>query len=138
MNSSLTLHCALHFSRQGRGGPKQLCPGHDAQSAPAIVRVARLARLMALALRFDKLVRTGEIADYAQLARLGQVTRARISQIMNLLHLAPDIQEEILFLNRPEVGRDPFHLAPLQAIAAKADWPSQRRRWRHLRRQAGV
>jgi len=44
-------------------------------------------------LRFETLIRSGEVRDYAALARLGHVSRARISQIMNLLHLAPDIQE---------------------------------------------
>ena len=57
---------------------------------------------MALVIRFYQLV-----ADFAELARLGHVTRARIAQIMNLLHLAPDIQEAILFLPRVERGEDP-------------------------------
>jgi hypothetical protein len=55
--------------------------------------VGRIARLMALALRFEELVRTGAVANRAELARLGQVNSAPISQITNLLHLAPDIQE---------------------------------------------
>jgi hypothetical protein len=53
---------------------------------------------MALALRFEGLIRTGQILNYAELARLGHVSRARISQITCLLLLAPDIQEELLFL----------------------------------------
>jgi hypothetical protein len=60
----------------------------------------RISKLMAFAIRFDGLVRSGEVRDYADLARLGYVTRARITQIMNLLNLAPDIQESILFLPR--------------------------------------
>jgi hypothetical protein len=43
------------------------------------------------------LIQQGVVKDYADLARLGQVSRARITQIMNLLNLAPDIQEPILF-----------------------------------------
>jgi hypothetical protein len=53
---------------------------------------------MALALRLHELVRTGQVTNYSTLASLGQVTRARISQIASLLHLAPDLQEAILFL----------------------------------------
>ena len=34
----------------------------------------------------------------AELARLGRVSRARITQIMDLLMLAPEIQEEVLHL----------------------------------------
>jgi hypothetical protein len=61
---------------------------------------------MALALRLDQLVRTGVVADYTTLARLGHVSRARVSQILSLLVLAPDIQEQLLFLPRTQRGRD--------------------------------
>jgi hypothetical protein len=37
------------------------------------------------------MIERGEVRDYADLARLGYVTRARLTQIMNLLLLAPDI-----------------------------------------------
>jgi hypothetical protein len=60
--------------------------------------IPRIARLMALAIRFDGLLRQETVRDYAELARLGKVTRARMTQIMKLLDLAPDIQEQILFL----------------------------------------
>jgi hypothetical protein len=84
---------------------------------------------MALALRFEQLLRSGAVRDYAELARLGQVSRARVTQIMNLLHLAPDLQEEILFLAPVLNGRDPIHLENLQALVALLDWRSQRRQW---------
>jgi hypothetical protein len=88
---------------------------------------------MALALRFEMLLRTGAVANCAEFARLGHVSCARISQILNLLHLAPDIQEELLFLSRPGRGRDPIYLARLQPIAAQFDWTRQRRLWREVR-----
>jgi hypothetical protein len=91
-----------------------------------------VARLMALALRFDELVRTGQVASYSALASLGHVTRARVSQIVSLLHLAPDIQEALLFLPPTQRGRDPIILADLMPIAATFDWRKQRRRWRKL------
>jgi hypothetical protein len=52
--------------------------------------------MKALAIRFERQVRTGMLASYAELAGLGHVTRARVSQIMNLVNLAPDIQEALL------------------------------------------
>jgi len=52
---------------------------------------------MALAIKFQAMVERGEVRDYADLARLGYVTRARLTQIMNLLLLAPDLQEQLLF-----------------------------------------
>jgi hypothetical protein len=80
----------------------------------------------------DELVRTGQVASYSALASLGHVTRARVSQIMNLLHLAPDIQEALLFLPPTQRGRDPILLADVQPIAARIDWRTQRRLWRRL------
>jgi hypothetical protein len=88
---------------------------------------------MALALRFEELVRSGAIRDYAELARFGQVSRARLTQVMNLLHLAPDLQEKILFLPRVQSGRDRIHLDELQALTALLDWQEQRRRWNTMR-----
>ena len=87
---------------------------------------------MALAIRFEGLIRDGVVADYAELAHLGHVTRARMSQIMNLLSLAPDIQEAILFLEPVERGEDPITERDLPLIVAIADWNKQRRMWRYL------
>jgi hypothetical protein len=89
---------------------------------------------MALALRFERLVREGAVRDYAELAALGHVSRARISQVLSLLHLAPDIQEEILFLAPVKRGRDPIYLEPLLPLTAILDWRTQRRRWNELQR----
>jgi len=94
--------------------------------------IPRLSRLMALAIKFDGLVRGGEVRDYADIARLGYVTRARITQIMNLLNLAPDIQEEILFLPRTVKGRDSIRERDLRPIAAVPHWHRQRKMWKKL------
>jgi hypothetical protein len=100
--------------------------------------VPRVSRLLALALRLDELVRTGVIADYATLAELAHVSRARITQITNLLVLAPDIQETLLFLPGTECGRDPIHLRQLQPLAAVLDWGGQRVLWRTLQASKGL
>jgi hypothetical protein len=92
-----------------------------------------VSKLMALATRFDGLLRGGVVTDQAELARLGHVSRARMTQIMNLLHLAPDIPEELLFLPLIERGRDSLLERHLRPIAAVADWRKQRRLWRELR-----
>lgn len=100
--------------------------------APATLpagRIPRVSRLMALAIRFDQFLRDGVVTDQAELARLGHVTRARLTQIMNLLNLAPDIQEQILFLPRTECGRDPITERHLRPIASLLDWRKQRRLW---------
>jgi len=89
---------------------------------------------MALALRYEQLLRTGTVRDYVTLANLEQVSRGRITQIMNLRQLAPDIQEQILFLPRVLQGSDPIHLHQLQPLAATLEWHKQRRMWKALQR----
>jgi hypothetical protein len=79
----------------GAGRPE---PRERPDRKAADLSIPRIARLMALAIRFEGLLRSGTIRDCAELARLGRVTRARVTQIMKLLNLAPDIQEQILFL----------------------------------------
>src|SRR5262249_25865107 len=76
--------------------------------------------------------------DYAELARLGRVSRARISQIANLVLLAPDIQEAVLFLPRTQQGRDPIRLRHLQPIALEPNWQRQRRLWAALLSRTGA
>jgi hypothetical protein len=93
-------------------------------------RVPRVAKLMALAIQFDQLIRDGVVADQAELARRGRVTRARLTQIMNLLNLAPAIQEDVLQL--PSDGRGRRTERELRPIAATSDWRSQRRKWAEL------
>ncbi len=90
----------------------------------------RLARLVALAHKLDGLVRSGAVKDYAELAQLGHVSPARLSQIMLLLHLAPAIQEYILFLS-PGEARFVTELA-LRGIAHEAHWDRQRELFEQL------
>jgi hypothetical protein len=89
-----------------------------------------------LAIRFDALIRAEEVSSYAELARLGRVTPARVSQIMSLLHLAADIQEQVLFLPRVQGSRDPVVLRDLLPIASTVDWKMQRRLFAQLLIQA--
>lgn len=88
----ITIKRKVHF-QQGQRTRKELCRGEGGEnsSAPA-GRVPRISRLMALAIRLDQLIRDGVVTDQAELARLGHVSRARLTQIMNLLYLAPDFK----------------------------------------------
>ena len=131
MSLTMTIEVPVTFHSQGRGRDKEQRSDAASASLPA-GRVPRVARLMALALRIEELVRTGQVASYSTLATLGHVTRARISQIASLLHLAPDIQEALLFLPPTVRGRDPIILADLMPLAAAFDWRKQRRLWRKL------
>jgi hypothetical protein len=128
--ATLTVEGTIHFAR--KGAAKELRVG-PAPTPPEPGRVPRVARLMALAIRFDRFVRDGVVTDYAELARLGHVSRARVTQIMNLLHLAPDIQEAILFLPKVEKGRDPSCCAIFRRLPTLADWKKQRKMWGRFR-----
>ena len=131
MTTGLTVEREVHFSLQGRGR-KEMRQGQEPKVCVPPGRVPRGARLMALAIRYDQLLRDGQIKDYTELARLGHVTRTRVCQVMNLLQLAPDIQEAILYLPLTERGRDPLHLRQLQAMAAVLDWRKQRQMWQEI------
>ena len=105
------------------------------QPQPSAGSTPHLARLMALAIKCLDLVESGEVRDYAELARAGYITRARMSQIMNLANLAPDIQEEILFLPKASPGRFPLTETKLRKIACQPLWDRQRLEWRKLRQE---
>ncbi|MFO7898306.1 MAG: hypothetical protein R6V58_04510 [Planctomycetota bacterium] len=129
----LTVECEVHFKRGG-AGRKRLREGPEPEPPPVEEgQVPRLSRLMALAVRFDRLVEAGHVENYAALARLGHVTRARLTQIMNLRLLAPVIQEEILFLPKVAGQRDAIAERHVRPIAAVPDWGEQRVMWEALK-----
>jgi len=132
MTSPTTITVPVNFTRAAHGRRRLSAGDRPQPPAPPAGRVPRVARLMALAIRFEEQVRTGVLASYSQLAELGHVSRARVSQIVNLVNLAPDVQEALLFQPRTERGRDPIHLRLLQPIASSLDWKKQRRLWQDL------
>jgi hypothetical protein len=98
-------------------------------------RFPRVAQILALALQFQEMIDTGEVRGYADLARLGCVSRERISQIMILTWLAPDIQQEILMLPPTPGGRFPVCEDLLHPIARQPLWDEQRSLWRKLKQE---
>ena len=128
-----TVECKVHF-KNGRCGRKRMRKGEAPVPCPVEPgRIPRISRLMALALRFEGLLKQGAARDYTDLARLGLVSRTRVTQIMNLLHLAPDIQEEILFLPRTMKGREPISERHVRLITSVVDWSKQRRMWQKFK-----
>jgi hypothetical protein len=98
-------------------------------------KLPRVTRLMALAIRFEDLLRAGTVKDFAELSRLGGVTRARISQIMNLLNLAPDIQERLLFLDPVLTWRDEINERGLRVVVEEPYWSRQRELFESITRR---
>jgi hypothetical protein len=131
----LTFTTKVHF-RAGEKGRLQMRRGQTPVPAPVPAgRVPKLSRLMALAIRLGDLLAGAQVRDYAELARLGHVSRARVTQIMNLLNLAPDLQEQILFLPETAGGHDPIKEWQVRPIAAQPAWGKQRRLWKALLRE---
>lgn len=101
-------------------------------AATAEAKIPRVAKMMALAIRFDHLIRSGQVKDQSDVATLGQVSRARLSQIMCLNCLAPDIQEEILTM---ECSGSSFPTErSVRRIASAHSWTKQRLMWTELKR----
>lgn len=115
----------IHFAIKNRR--KTAMPGPAPEPSEPAGRTPRASKLMALAIRFDQLLRDGKVADQSELAHLAHVTQPRMTQIMNLLHLAPDIQEAILHLPPLVEGRDPVTERDLRPIARMIDWEKQRK-----------
>ena len=104
MTKSITFKTTFCF-HCGRNGRKQLQDVSAPEAPSERGRVPRIARLMALAIRLEGLIRRGNVASQAELSRVGHITRARVTQIMNLLQLSPAIQEGLLFLPRVVSGK---------------------------------
>ena len=125
MKAGVTVSTHVRFERQRKGARTIVrTPEHVATDGPC-GRLPRITRLMALAIHFDGLIQSGAVTNYAELARLRNVTKARMTQIMNLLMLEPGIQEEILFLTRVEEGRGEVCLRDLQPVASVVTWKGQ-------------
>jgi len=130
---NLTVICPISF-RRGESGKKRLAAG-PAEPPPLVI--PRVAKLMALALRLDRFVTDGTVESSADLARLGGVSYTRVTQILNLLHLAPDIQEELLLLDGS--GAAGVNETNLRPVVAEIDWGEQRRLWAKMKeRLAGA
>lgn len=122
VETTLPVRPRRHESR--KGGQPDLVSDAGSRS-----RIPRITRLMALAIKFQDMVDRGEVRDYADLARLGYVTRARLTQIMNLLLLAPQIQEEVLRMSGQAAEGNEICERDVRAVTRITEWGRQRRAW---------
>jgi len=128
----ITVKRKVHITRRTRGRVA-LVETPPAHKTATVARIPRISRLMALAIHFDRLLREGTVGDISEIARLAHVTQPRMTQIMNLSHIAPDIQQELLDLPPTTRGRDEINERMLRPVAAERDWSRQRMMWRVLR-----
>ena len=132
MNAKLTVNRSFHVQTR-RNGSKSLADGKAPSKAQG--RIQRITRLLALAHRCRDLVRDGVIINQSELAHYGQISTTRMSQIMWLDNLAPDIQDAILALPRTVQGRDEILEQDVRPIAKTLDWNQQRKMWAALRKR---
>ena len=131
MSDEIQVETTFHKKRVGKHIAMVEGPAPVAPERPK-GRLPRVTRYMALAIYYEDLIRQGHVHDYAEIALLGHVTRARVTQIMNLRLLAPEIQERLISMDRIVEGRDALCLRGLQSIALESDWRKQRDRWTKL------
>lgn len=91
-------------------------------------RPAKVARMLALAHTLEAAIAAGEFADRADVARHLGFTRARVTQLLDLTLLAPDIQEALLALEAVD-GVEPMSERELRAVVRVVGWGEQRGAW---------
>ncbi len=111
-------------------GGKQ--PATASQRPAMAERIPRIAKLLALAIQFEGRLQQGQVNHCAAIARAGHVSRARLSQLLSLLELAPAIQEQILFLSCPAQAPDPLRERALRPVTKLVRWDEQRRHFEEL------
>ena len=132
--STLTVTRQIHFATRSRGRKEVVEGARPAAIDTPEGRAPRLMRLMALAYRLDGLIESGVITDQSQAAAMGQVTRARMTQILGLMRLAPDIRLAILQLPRTRQARDRLSERQIRALTLVVDWEEQRKVWKTISR----
>lgn len=129
-NSATEIQFRLHASKRTEGGDTVIAPSSHRGRLP------RVTQVLALAIHFQDMILHGEARNYADLARLGCITRERISQVMELIWLAPDIQQEILEFPPNKTGRFPVSEVAVRRVAGDLGWTEQREIWRKIKQDS--
>ena len=125
----LTAKHKLEF-KSGKRTAKTIVEADTQTEPPPPGRLPRITKMMALAIRLDHLIKSGQVSDQAELARIGHVSRARLTQIMDLNLLAPDIQEQLLFSEISMVASSLLLERSIRKVAMIANWHNQRNIWK--------
>ena len=127
----LTATHKLEF-KSGKRTAKKIVEAGTQPEQPTPGRLPRITKMMALAIRLDQLIKSGQVTDQAELARVGYVSRARLTQIMDLNLLAPDIQEQILTVDDFKERLIKVSERECRLIASAQIWKEQRIRWSRM------
>ena len=128
----MTPHLKISFQTTSESHGRQRVAAPKAARPIAPPRVPHITKLMALAIRLDYLLANGQVKDQAEIARVAGITRARVTQIINLTNLAPDIQQAILDLEATSEPVPRFREREVRTIAITTNWDKQRLMWKRL------
>ena len=98
-------------------------------------RPARVAQMLALAHDVEGKLDRGEYEDQAEAARAFGFSRSKLTQLLDLTLLGPDIQEEILFLEAVD-GKEPVTERALREVVRNLIWTEQRRAWKAIKHRS--
>lgn len=116
------------FRRQGRRVELTDTPPTAPEPRAAVRRPAKVARMLALAHHLQRLIDQGSVSDRAALGRKLGLTRARVTQLLDLLLLAPDLQVAVLELEAVD-GVEPMVERALRTVTHAGSWADQREAW---------
>lgn len=119
----------LHRVQRRHG--KAFVEGPPAPPPPPVGRPARVAIMLALAHKIEEAIDRGLVRDRAEVARRLGLTRARLTQLLDLTLLAPDLQEQILDLEAVD-GIEPLSERALRPVVKIEGWEEQREEWQSL------
>lgn len=123
---------SAHFHRVRRRAEVRFREGAPPPPREVARRSAHVARMLALAHHVESAIARGLVASAADVAGQLGFTRARVTHLLDLQLLAPDVQEEVLFLEAVE-GEEPLSERGLRAVAHAGTWEVQRERWREVK-----
>lgn len=129
-------HIVMPFSTASAARGRKTLGRLNAKRESAPPKPPHITKLMALAIRLEHLLATRQVKDQAEIARTAGITRARVTQILNLTNLAPDIQQAILELEPDNAPVPRFREREVRSIAIMPNWEKQRVLWKRLVKRA--
>jgi hypothetical protein len=136
MSKIVEVRCLLKRRQRSQTADPTALPIVDALELRA--KLPRITHTVARALMFEHAIANGEAADFADLARLTATTRERVSQVMKMIRLAPDIQDEILRLPPVRRPQRAITVPEVTAITDQIVWDDQRSSWLKLKHEKGL